>query len=304
MENQNRQSEEGTIVLPKQDVFSGTHAIDSAILQPGVVYHIYEKTEYPDEGGILVYYKGVPYPKKGFPFPEAIYAIDIAKRFTLAFISMLSAKALILPMIVYSLLPWKIKLKPIQNALFQYARMNEWIMSPCFLKREYCCKTANGVRTFLEIFMTELGFESTVIEPVPRNIATFFEYDDAYRYRLQDIISEVNEDRLDLAPRNEIKRLLKLFAEREKMHAMHTAGIAGKLLSIVLLHPKVRRAFRAALKGTNLESMKLDNADRYHVLLRGDYDFQGLTFEERKQLYVEWHEDHGVPFPPTMEINK
>jgi len=50
------------------------------ITPPGTTTYLTERVEYPPGGGIAVWYKGMKYPSKGFPFTDAMAGITNFKR--------------------------------------------------------------------------------------------------------------------------------------------------------------------------------------------------------------------------------
>ncbi len=285
-----RKQEDAAVAMPRADVFSGTHAINSSIMGAGARFHVFDHVEYPEEGGIYVWYKGMPYPKKGFPFPEATFQNDITKRIFMSILRPLAMKEMLLPGLAFLLLPWKRKIKVANNSMREFNRIASWTLSACFLVPERYSHPAQTINKMLTEFIKNLGIDEE--NNIGRVIATMIEYDDAYRYRIQDLGSEIRWREMKTNPRKEIKRLLKIYMEREKVPNIF--AVKGTLLfaSTILWHPKILRAFKKAiltLSWTEQNRLGLDNADRYHILMRGDYNFTGRTFEERKEIYQDMH---------------
>lgn len=307
---------DGHIIKPPKEVLAGKHVLDSAIIANGQKYFIYEKTEYPPEGGIYVYYKGKPFPVKGFPFPEAVYANDNLKRVTRFLITIVSGKQMILPILTFAILPWKWKLKKIEHIMDEYTRIAIWQQNQSYLLPERYCYAAKEIGGFVYEFCIGLGVQKhlcnaefwkqdrVTAEPVwatiknppagfvwafARAIATIFEYDDAYRYRVQDIGSAVNKEEIIRHPRKELLRLLAIYSKREKSHASEMVKKFSSIVSLLLMHPKIKKAFIEAVKTVDFSRLGLDNADRYNVLVRDDYDFIGYSFRDRARMYSEIH---------------
>lgn len=283
---------EAHILMPDKDAMEGRHVIESSIISTGQKYHMYDRTEYPREGGIYVYYKGLPFPKKGFPFPEAIHANDLVKRVTVTMLKSISTKYMIPSILAFALLPWKMKMKALSGILTEYNRIGDWLLMGCYLKQDRYSNPCRTLRKVVENFMSELGIDKTQSMLFARIITTMFEYDDAYRYRLQDAMTETSAEALAKTPTREVKRIIGIVGKREQaerviQHIASVSFIAGG----VLAHPKIRKAFSKAILSVKDEfkSLQLDNADRYHVLMRGDYDFLGRTFEERAKIYTDFH---------------
>lgn len=287
------QSNQASVIMPSQDALETKHIIESSILQPGISYHIFDHVEYPDQGGIYTYYKGLPYPKKGFPFPEAIYNNDVMKRVTMTLLKTIGTKYMVIPLATIALLPWFAKAKILDNFLGQYIRIGDWLLKSSFLKPERYSNPCRSLWKLVENFLLNLGIEKSTAWTFGKIIATLIEYDDAYRYRLEDIMSESSKTAWSERPIYEFRRLVKIFAERETYdqvkHTLKALSIVG---TAVLLHPKIRKAFILAMESLTpkeFNMLTLDDADRYHVLRRMDYNFTGRTFEERKKIYADVH---------------
>lgn len=316
--------EEKILEIGRSPGLAGRHVIKDAIITPGGLYHIAERTETPPEGGIYVYYQGMPFPKKGYPFPEAAFANDNLKRVTRYLLTLISGKEMVLPLLVFAILPWKIKLRKIERMIDEYIRVATWLQNECYLETDRYSYPAKEVGGFVYEFLVALEMDKGLLKitsdtgeeigmirergidsppiwvsmkenhqsyvwAMARVVATIFEHDDAYRLRMEDIASEVNQAALVQDPRAEIKRLTQIFASREKTHATDMVKRFSQVFSLLLLHPKIKKAFRKAVVKVNFERLGLDNADRYHVLQRGDYDFTGRSVEDRKRIFGEFH---------------
>lgn len=306
---ENRESTDAQIMMPDQSVFGyKKDVISTSIMGKGAIFHIFDRVEYPPEGGIYLYYKGLPYPKKGFPFPEAVWHNDMAKRMTLTFLRAIGTKDMLLPMASFALLPWKIKMRVISTALQNWSRTGDWILRNNYLLPERYSKPVQVIRKALKVFLEDLGFGSgknlVNIEEVVNIISTIIEYDDAYRYRLEDLASEAVYSALLHSPVTELRRLAKIYAQREKTHANESVASIMRIATLILLHPKIRKAFKKSILSVDVEwkDLCLDQADKYHVLLRDDYNFGGFSIEERKEAYAIFHKEKNIPFPPILEI--
>jgi hypothetical protein len=124
-------------------------------------------------------------------------------------------------------------------------------------------------------------------------ITIILEGDPAYRYRLQDITGNLNKEALKKSPRKEIIRLAKILMDRENGDNSFNRGMKGKwdLVSKVinlslLVNWKLKNKIRDTLLELNLDEIKLSKEDLYWCDLNKDYNFGGLTAEERKQRHI------------------
>ena len=228
--------------------------------------------EYVKYLGILTHIDGATYPRKGNPTPLAVHLINIIK--TLLLQSLKHPKTLLLT--------------NKQEVLLSFNIVFEKTFSPIIIgeeyrvREEYLCPTAYGVMKFTESFLTTLGYDKNISHQFAYNVAHIFEYDDAYRYRLQDIITECNIQILKFTPTKEIKRLLIILNEREAPNNQTAPKITRHILQVLplLLIPKVKKAFKQSVH--HLDKCKYDASDAYWACLKGDeYKFTGKTPEDR-----------------------
>lgn len=256
--------------------------------------------EYPKDGGIFVHLVGIEadgsyvplkYPTKGFPFPEAVQANNILKRMFIGQIRYLTKHPL-------SALPLLTK-KGREAWLSELTSFADVAMQEFFLDAHRYQKSCRAIRTFAAEFLKGIGVSPGVAEGVAKAVATMFEYDNAYLFRLQDLVNETSKSALLLRPVREMWRLLKILRERdhrEKMHLRFKSGIL--LLSAALFWPPFRRAFHNAIWSTDIEHIRMDEGDRYHVLRWKGYNFLGRSFEDRGSEFLKIHNGK----PPTAFI--
>lgn len=110
------------------------------------------------------------------------------------------------------------------------------------------------------------------------------EHDQAYRYRFMDLIAETTKERLTKNPRKEIKRLLSINRERDYKVVSDKIGKFGRLVTYALLIPSAKRKFRHAVYNWDWSKYQWDEIDRYWALQKLDYNYFGLSYEERQQI--------------------
>ena len=132
----------------------------------------------------------------------------------------------------------------------------------------------------------------------PNNIKVFIsfilEYDMAYRYRIQDVLSELNKYELMRNPRKEIMRLMGILVRREKT----SPGMGQKwrvmkwIMGIYLFFDRglVKRT-KSFLYKLNINEIRASREDRYWMATYTEYDFNDKTFEQR-MLYIE--QNYGI----------
>lgn len=122
-------------------------------------------------------------------------------------------------------------------------------------------------------------------------VCSIFEYDNAWRYRLQDMVGEMNFRAKDLA--EEFGRVFRLGASRERTGETFSDKMPYKMKYETFekgsrlffrLRPDLGRFVREMLDEMVQEEVALDEADDYLCYTRPDYDFHGLSYEERLKI--------------------
>lgn len=221
------------------------------------------------KNGIETIIDGADFPSRGYAPPEAVFANNIVKRLIL-------------------------KGLPLVNPLRSWEKIIEiftdvaWkAMSPYILKYDYLTPFSKEIHNLAINFLTSLGLEANLISRFAKIIAHLFEYDNAYRMRLEDLFSETSPEMLYNEPRKEIVRLLELNRVRETQHKVSVSNkfsLVANALSTVLLVPKINRAFKEAIKQADYKNLCIDNTELYWMCHRQDYAFLGKTYEERLEL--------------------
>ena len=259
------------------------------------IYEI-ERMETPKEGGIYLYYKDMLYPRKGFVFPEAVFGVGFAKRLLISQLRFFVKN----PLAVIPLLT----VKRLEAFLNEYNLMAENFVATFLLERNKYMNFTKAIMIFVETFLQTIGVSKEVSETFAEIFASMFEYDDAYRYKVEDLGSCTSKEAILKNPRKESKRLITILQERTN----YTSG--GKvlkhfntfvnILSVILYIPKFRKAFNKAMEAIEFKHLQLDDADWYHTALYENYNFGGEHIEVRKKKYIEMH---NGKVPRQMLVN-
>lgn len=227
--------------------------------------------DYSQEYGLYTYFEGAKYPINGIPSEPAVYAICLIKR--IIFNSIKFAKKFPYLLILF-LIP------PIKKYVWQlFLELAQITLHPYFLQEKKYCPSG---RELYRAGTKALPQHKDLIEI----IIMLWEFDDAYRYRGQDILAEYNKNN-DL--KKEIKRLLSIFKKRD----LNEGGAKIRItylfsaIKILLLFPKIKKKIKAVLDEIDLSKIQLDIYDKYFSYQFIGYDFKDLSREERMRIRAE-----------------
>ena len=271
------------IIPPKETFYNEQLPLHESLA--GYTISGWLKTVCPLEGGMYSYYHGYPFPFPGHIFPQAAEANNMMKKFTLCGLYTVTTKEAVPSFLAFFLLPFKWKVKWFEKILWNYCRMGDYIYRQYYPKKQYYNHFSREFWDLIELFLRNIGISKDVSHRTGRIIASLFEWDDAYRFRLQDIFTECNKENLLNSPIKEIKRLINLYVSREAHKGEYSVSgkfVAGAtFLTYALLIPKIRKAFKRTIEQIDFKKLSLDEADRFWALSRGDYNFEGRPFNDR-----------------------
>jgi hypothetical protein len=236
-------------------------------------FYPFEKVDYDENRGILVYYQGCKLPKHGFPFPEAVKAINVIKRTAL---------------VIFRNVSWFKILFKRKQMVDDFVHLGNQAMAGMDINDTYLCPVAKEVKKLLNLIFADFK-----INPgLAHIIAQIFEHDNAYRYFLQDIMNEIKPE--DLLERKTYSKLIELIRQRAKQSGTAKFVRPLKIVSLMLFYPKFKHSLKKALEQINFKNLQFDDFDYYWMLERDDYDFFGRDYQSR---ITEWKEANGGEFP-------
>lgn len=230
-------------------------------------YYGFEKFTYP-ELGFLSHYQGRPYPNKGMTYTEATEANNMVKRAVIGLAMCLKPT-------------WH----PIRNCEVQLKRFLDYLYVPHYLHWRFYADSTRELFSASYMMMRKLSSQEKAYwwARIP---ATLLEYENSYRFRFQDICSIMDKEVLKKNPRRELKRVQKIYLAREKGSGDNTVTdkfkMVFRLLRVLLLVPRFKKAFQFAVANCDFEKFKLDEADQYWANRFNDYLYGGKSREERQ----------------------
>lgn len=278
------------------------------VIERGGGQFIPDHGEYVEGLGTFIHYKGyqsMPAPEfaqRNVTIPDAVAAIAAPKRDFMDWIKMLASKELRLPIIV-GMVGRK---KRINKLLKLFNERADVTLLPFYMKDGYYCPLVKEIRIFAESMLVTLGAEQELAHKTAEIIGCFFEYDNAYRWRLQDVLTEANISELIYNLPKEVAKLLRIVLERDpNSTAIEEKFQSGaRLLRYMWYVPSIKRGIQEALGKINLDNMKLDESDIYHTLLYSSYNVRGKTLQERVNIYEDKYGKDIMTQPPRVQVRR
>lgn len=262
------------------------------------VTHEWHAEQVVSENGIRLHIEGAEFPQKGLPTPDALYAVNIVKKLVRYSIKLCSRPQFYPVIAIGILFPSR---KFISSVLDTFNVIARSVLDPYRLPPQYSSPFERELDLFIFKSLTKAGISNMrENEPVAwwagKNISAILDFDMAYRWRIQDILSETTPEKL--FTHAELKRLTKLIEQRDEPRIARTAKQMIWAVRLILLIPFVRKSLRYAIMEIDFTGLQFDEADRYWCCFRTDYKFFGMSDQERMDLVKE----KGWKIPISYEI--
>ena len=232
------------------------------------------KVEFPPDGGILTYMQGFEHPYKGFPLAEFVEKVDTIKKLSRNMLSgfyhsIKSRNKFLLFFMFPSIL---IARDAFYTGIYTFYRVIERFR----VKRDKYSKAMREVYRAFNYPRLKENMKILEIRLMLKDLVTMLlEFDNAYRYRFQDIITELNKENLKANSVKELNRLLDVISEREKTQEIKDTW---RLLRMGLNYylrfdRKLLKMFVDVFSELNLDEVKLTQEDKLYCAKRYDYNF-------------------------------
>lgn len=223
--------------------------------------------DFPEEGGVLTYMDGHDEPFRGFPFHEFVDKVDTLKKIGRGMLSSLfhsikKRNKFELALLVFT--PWLFEAL-LLGGLYAANR----IVSRFKFKKD---KYSQAVRELHRVLSLEKGEVREIIRDL---LCMTLENDNAYRFRFQDIIVNLDKVALKKNVSKEVVRLLTLMQSREKnVDVSDTWTLLKTFLPMYLfVNRKLRKELAFILGEINLGEVELTKEDKWFCYPRSDYHF-------------------------------
>lgn len=236
--------------------------------------HALTKVELPDTGGVLTYMEGYDEPYKGFPFHEFVDKIDSLKKLSRGVLSSLFhslKRRNKLQVASLVLVPWLFN-DLLRGTIYAYHRI---IIRFKIKELRYSDAVREVYRAMSTKFLGETSDEATIREMVRDLLCMVLENDNAYRFRFQDIVVELDKEALKRNAGKELVRLLALMQTRERSQDVKDTWTLLKtfLPMYLFVNRKVRMRIVQTLGELDMEKVRLSKEDIFYCKPRKDYKF-------------------------------
>lgn len=232
------------------------------------------KVEFPEAGGILTYMGKHEYPFKGFPYFEFVDKIDYIKKSLRGTLSSFFHSLKARPkwqLIFLASVPWLFG-DFMQSQLYTYHRMVERFR----IKPERYCDAIRELHRSMSTEREELLSKRENRIRLRDLACMFLEFDNAYRFRFQDIIVELDKEALSANAVKEILRLTELMISREQTQEIKDTWSLLKfyLPWYLRFNSELRESITFVLTELNLQAVALSIEDEHYCKERKDYKFK------------------------------
>lgn len=241
----------------------------------GCLDYVIEKIEYPKEGGTWTHIVGMKYPFEGYPDHLTLGLNATVKRALISTVKLFTR--IVRGNITNASIDW---LSEVYEAEYEKYQIAENRLS----------------RPAKEILRVGLKFATRPQEQkAVWCIAMFVEMDNAYRYRLQDILPLIDKKK---PIRKEILRITDILTSREQNGIEWKWKMLRIVIGMILVKPHIKKTIKAMIDEIDMELIKPKPGDLYYMARYFDYNFQGLPYEIR----ASWKAQEDETYIP-QELN-
>ncbi len=219
-----------------------------------------KEVKLPKDGGVLSYYEEHPFPKKGFPVERVVDRVAIVKKVAMTALYTLSkSKVLLVIMILFFH-------KDLKQAYEELISKLSALIGYTLLKPFRYCKSVQ------ELYLA-FGSEEKQLRNL---VCMIFEFDDAYRYRLQDILGELDKENLVTSPYKELSRLLSIAEFRDTDDRLQDMfARVRKALFLLYISKKLRDKVVNFFLKLDIQNIKMEEDDMYFAKRKvGNYPYK------------------------------
>lgn len=228
-----------------------------------------QRVELPAQGGVLTYMDRLNYPYKGFPYQEFVEKIDMMKKVVKGSMSGFYHSFKTNPLKLLSVI-FSVK-DLIYIGTYTFHRLVERYKIKSF-------RYSTAIRELHRAFSYPRGENPKMMElrlMIRDVLCMILEFDNAYRFRAQDLLPEINKDSLRKNPIRELNRLADIAIGREKEQQVKDTWKLIKMFNSLYLRfdRQLKTMVVDVLSELNSEQFKLTPEDKQFCTPRKDYVF-------------------------------
>ena len=270
---------------------------------------IIEDRIYPENSGSLTKLVGCSYLFKGCPNERIMSALNTAKDASWILVNLIENKLFLLSMgflYVFARKKFRKHFTRLCESYFKIAY--EPMKKQDFIPQDWeWCVSVKELYRVSRIMIDKLkdaNLKSILLKFL--DIALMVpEIDTAYRFVLQDALSEIDIINLKKNPIREIRRIFDIVVKREFCGDQKDKWRRVEKKVILLLRiPKTRRYAIEFLSQLDYEKIKLDESDWYFVLKHHCYNYKGVSSEERlkEKERIDKEKGHAIPVFGLIDV--
>ena len=231
------------------------------------------KVEFPEEGGVLTYMENHPYPYRGFPYFEFVDKIDVMKKLSRNSLSGFYHSVKKRKLTLIFLFPLVFVAR---DLLTTGVRTFHKLIERFRIKNQLYSKAVRGLYQAFDTPRENESLEILELRMMLKDvICSVLEFDNAYRFRLQDIVLELNKEAIKKNTSKELLRLLNMMSEREKTQEIRDTWRLVKMGVKYYLRfdRQLSKMIRDILVNLDLEQIAMMLDDKHFAAQRYDYQF-------------------------------
>src|SRR3990167_6672946 len=188
------QAQLNTTIDPPLDVFEKKSAETQKGQETASSGEILESVIYPDDGGMLVNYYDRAYPLKGHPWKPAVDGLLGVKKYIVSTVHFIKKHYILTSL--FFLLPPPVRDYYIRSVLDSYLRyVIDGMLRPYFLEEKRLCTSAREIRRASYKVLEKVSEKwKQYAEMGIIFVVNLFQWDNAYRYRGQDVFGELDKN--------------------------------------------------------------------------------------------------------------
>lgn len=226
--------------------------------------------DFPKEGGVLVYWKGIEKPTKVFPYKDTVETIDSLKKVAMALVR--TATDMVRRKPVLTTIFFVLFRKEAEILFKNVVQELHWMLRDIKNKPEMFSPVT---REFYRVFSLKEGKIRNQMRDI---FCHMVDYDDFYRYMLQAGIAKLSKKNLKKKPLKEIHRLLDILYDMcEDETVMKPKWKKIKTLSWILWFRKdMLKEVQEFLLELDLKKVKMDDIDMHHATKKPQIKWEWL----------------------------